>query len=233
MKNIPFDIETKPDFEAVKKYTKKFDRDKVAVGNRGEEKAEEKRDADEAKYWADAFSKAALNPTTSTICAIGLALPDDSKVKILQGDEFSILTQFWSYFREFQSDRWVFYTANNGRGMFDIRHIYTRSLKLKVAMPFGIVSHNGYFVSAFVDLATVFLAGADNGTFYGLDRCCQFLDLIGEETRVGKVVSKQDLESLGITGANFHEFQESDPEIAEAYLKNDVRMTLALAERLY
>lgn len=230
---IPFDIETKPDFTAVKELTNKFDRSKVAVGNRGEEKAEEKRDNDEAKYWGEAFNKAAFDPSTSTICAIGMALPDEDKVKILTGDEFTILTQFWTYFREFEADRWCFYTGNNGKGLFDFRHIYVRSLVHDVKMTHGIVNNQGFVKNNFIDLALIFLAGADYNSFCGLDRCLKILKLTGKVTRLGEILSKEDLnKNLGINGGNFHELQESNPEAAEIYLRNDIVMTLALAERL-
>ena len=231
---IPFDIETAPDENAVLANTDKFDESSVKLGNiKDPEKIEAKIGDAKAKYWTNVFSKAALNPYTSTICAIGMALPDEDKVRILQGDEKVILTAFWSYFREFKNDIWVCYTGSNKKSMFDLRHILVRSWITRVSVPVGVVGNTGFITSSFVDLANIFLAAADYPEYCGLDRACKLLGIVGEETRLGKVVSKESLEKdFGVSGANFHELQYTQPEVAEVYLKNDVLMTLALSDRL-
>ena len=235
---IPFDIETAPDENAVLYNTDKFDESSVKLGNiKDPEKIEAKIADAKAKYWTDVFSKAALNPYTSTICAIGMALPDEDKVRILQGDEKVILTAFWSYFREFKNDWWCFYSGNNMKKLadkFDIRHILVRSQILEIAMPVGVINHKtGNSCSNFIDVALTALVDAEYRSYFGLERACKAYRLVGKDTRLGKFQLKSDIEKdLGVTGANFHELQYTQPEVAEIYLKNDVLMTLALSDRL-
>src|SRR5690348_11390018 len=120
---IPFDIETKPRTELVKRFVEPFpafDPEAVKYGNT---KDPEKRavilaekeaghKADEVAYWARAHDRASLNPLTAEIVCIGLLI--DGRVRIISGDEKSVLTEFWEIFgsQKFASERFVFWSGN-------------------------------------------------------------------------------------------------------------------------
>ncbi len=226
------DIETAPDAALVAKNTKAFDKDSVKLGNiKDPDKIDAKVAQAEAKYWEDAYGKAALDPHTSTICAIGFQLEDAEPV-LLYGDEAHILERFWLAFEMNKSDVWCYYTGNNGKGSFDLRHILVRSWVNKVRVPYGVVSHTGYISAAFVDMAMVYLAGSDFNSFCGLDRCAKVLGLHGEDVEFATVMSKEELKALGASGAGFHELLEKGSPLADVYLTNDLALTRAVAERI-
>ena len=229
---VVFDIETRPDVELVAKNTKAFDRNSVKLGNvKDPDKIEAKIAQAEAKYWEDAYGKAALDPHTSTICAIGYQIEDQAPV-LLYGEEKSILERFWDAFEENSASMWCYYTGNNGKGSFDIRHILVRSWCNKVRVPWGAVSQTGYISAAFVDMAMIYLAGSDYNSFCGLDRCAKALGLHGEDVGFATVMSKEDLKELGASGACFHELLDAGSELADTYLINDLALTRALASRI-
>ena len=229
---IVMDIETRPDVALVAKNTKAFDPESVKLGNtKDPDKVDAKIAQAEAKYWEDAYGKAALDPHTSTICAIGIQLEDEDPV-LLYGSEKSILERFWDTFEEYSSSMWCYYTGNNGKGSFDMRHILVRSWVNKVRVPWGVVSQSGYISAAFVDLAMIYLAGSDFNTFCGLDRCAKVLGLHGEDVGFATVMSKEDLKELGASGACFHELLDAGSELADTYLINDLALTRAVAGRL-
>lgn len=232
-KTIVFDIETAPSDELVEKNTKPFDPSTVKLGNlKDEEKITAKLAEAESKYYENAYRKAALDPITGYICAIGIAY-DDKDFELLYGDESDILTKFWVAFTPNSNANWAYYTGSNNKTTFDIRFILMRSWMNKVKVPWGIVTKTGYFNGAFVDLAQIYLAGADYVTYCGLSRCAEQLDMIGEDVGFATVRSKDELKlSTGVTGANFHELLVSDPKAADTYLINDLALTKALANRI-
>jgi hypothetical protein len=232
-KTVVFDIETAPSDELVEKNTKPFDPSTVKLGNlKDEEKIAAKLAEAENRYYENAYKKAALDPITGYICAIGIGYHDD-KPEILTGDESNILKNFWMAFEGNANDNWAYYTGSNNKTTFDIRFILMRSWMNKVKVPWGIVTKTGYFNGAFVDLAQIYLAGADYVTYCGLSRAAEQMNLIGEDVGFATVRSKDELKlSTGVTGANFHELLVSDPKAADTYLINDLALTRALADRI-
>jgi len=232
-KTVVFDIETAPSDELVEKNTKPFDPSTVKLGNlKDEEKIAIKLAEAENRYYENAYKKAALDPITGYICAIGIAYSDDD-YKLLTGHEPYILELFWEAFMRHPNDNWAYYTGSNNKTTFDIRFILMRSWMNKVKVPWGIVTKTGYFNGAFVDLAQIYLAGADYVTYCGLSRAAEQMNLIGEDVGFATVRSKDELKlSTGVTGANFHELLVSDPKAADTYLINDLALTRALADRI-
>lgn len=234
MKNIIFDIETAPDLEKVKAFTKPFSRDDVKLGNlKDPEKIEAKLVAAEADHWSKANDQAALNPHTSTICAVGIHL-EDTTPRLIFGKEKDILDEFWSQFNDFNHLPWCYYSGCNDRSTFDPRHIIVRSWVNGIKTPHQIVSERGYLSPAFVDLAQVYLFGASYPAYCSVEMAIKQLGLIGTTNAAGTVQSKEAIEEdTGVTGKNFHEHCQNGPSAAAyAYLTNDLACERAIADTI-
>lgn len=231
MKTNIFDLETEPDFEAVSKFTPPFDRDSVKVGNLKPENALAKINEAEAEYWSKAHEKAALNPATSKIVAIGIHIEDTTSPMMILGDEKEILAAFWDEIAaQSEHDQWASFSGNNGRGQFDVRHLLMRSWINRVPVPHGLVSNRGYISNKFIDLAEVFLAGADSMSFVSANMVARQLNLIGTQTGFATVLDKDELaKKHGVSGANFWEVLKSDEQLARVYLENDLAIERAIA----
>lgn len=93
-----FDIETEPySDDEILKFAKPFNSKDVKIGNlKDPEKIAAKLEAAEKGYKQSLLEKAALNPHTSKICAIGLNKAGSSEVHTICGmDEETILETFW------------------------------------------------------------------------------------------------------------------------------------------
>ena len=229
-----FDIETRPRIDLVAKYNKPFDPNSVKVGNlKCQIKIDAKINEAEQIYNDALIDKAALNPATSEICAIGIHLEDAEEVNILSGKEADILDLFWTCYMQ-QGGIWASYSGSNDKSNFDVRHIIHRSWIRRVKVPYGVIE-NGFISKSFKDLAQQYLAGAPYPTYCSADNCAKQLSLIGTTNDAGKVLSKDVLDhEKGISGKNFHEFWDSDSEhkrkLAELYLKNDVALERGVAD---
>lgn len=232
--NVIFDIETAPDYDAVKKFTKPFDRDDVKLGNlKDEAKIQAKLEMAEASHMSNANDKAALNPHTSSICAIGIHL-EEQKPHLMFGLESDILTEFWEIFSDKSHYPWCYYSGCNDRSAFDPRHIIVRSWVNGVKPPHQIVSERGYLSPAFVDLAQVFLFGASYPAYCSVEMACKQLNLIGTTNSAGTVTSKEQIErDTGVNGKDFHKFCDGKPSAAaHTYLTNDLACERAIADRI-
>jgi hypothetical protein len=232
-----FDIETSPRTDLVIEFTKPFKRSDVKLGNiKDPEKVAAKMETAEADYWHKANDKCQLNPFTSEICAIGVHIDGAPDVALLDGSEIQILSKFWSLVAAHNSERWAYYTGSNNKSAFDPRHIICRSWVNGVSVPEGMVSEQGYLSRCFVDLAQVFLAGADYPSFVGADLCAKQLGLIGQDVGFSTVKSKDQLsDSDGLTGKNFWKFWQGDDvakTLAAEYLTNDLAIERAIADRI-
>ena len=233
MKINIFDIETAPNPDAVELYTKPFDRESVKVGNiKDPDKIKVKLDQAESDHWAKAHDKAALNPFTAKIVAIGIHFDGDDSATILEGVEASILNQFWDVCRlKDPSTYWAFYSGSNDKSAFDPRHIIARSWVNKVTIPFGAVSLKGYISNLFIDLAPIFMAGASYPTFTSADMAARQLGLIGSNVGFAVIKSSEEIETKhGITGKTFHQFLGSTA--ASEYLTNDLAVERGIANTI-
>jgi hypothetical protein len=227
------DIETAPCPKSVAKNTKPFSKADVKLGAMVDPvKIAAKLAAAEEKHWSDAYGKAALDPSTGVMVALGVQL-EDSKPELLYGTEKEILEAFWViYSNHVHYTRFAFYTGNSARSAFDVRFILVRSWVNKVKVPIGVLKDGGYIAGSFVDLANIFLAGADYPAYCGLDRAASILNLHGEDVGFMKVMSKSDLKDAGVDGKYFYQVLDENKKLADTYLLNDLALTRALANRI-
>jgi Predicted 3'-5' exonuclease related to the exonuclease domain of PolB len=253
---IVFDIETGPlEVSVIKRQAKqfrsnlgpppgKFDPKAVKLGNlKDEEKIKGKIEAakaahkkavgdhaikaktDEADYWADVIDKAALSPRTGRVLAIGYYSTDKGKyVPDIAGrgnPEKRILERFWVHFLACHDGHRVMVGHNSSK--FDVPFLLKRSFINNIDWP---KSKGGVFAK---DLALV-----RGGKFLN--------DVTFVDTMVmwGDFISLNDIATLfgvgakpdDMDGAMFADVLKKDPQKAEAYLRNDVNMTLEVATRL-
>lgn len=160
------------------------------------------------------IDRAALSATTGRVVAIGrwcdglyesaILDPDDDELT-----ERDILAWFWTN----ADPRQPLIGFNSNR--FDLPFLMRRSWALGVRVPDRLDRRGGFSGGYHVDLMQVWQCG-DNRESISLDAACQFFGC-GKKNGDGKF---------------FHQVLRDDPKQAEAYLKNDVRMTLELAKCL-
>ena len=229
-----FDIETKPDSEdLVLQNAKPFDKSDVKLGNlKDPDKIEAKLEKAEVEYKKNLLDKAALDPHTSSICAIGINLNGRDKVIHLASEkEKDILTDFWQLYQD-SSRKWAYWSGSNNKESFDPRHIIVRSWKLGVKTPYGLISQNGWLTDKFLDISQIYLFGCKFPSFCSADNAAKQLGLIGTKSECGLVISKDDLAKEGVEGKNFYQVLESNRELAFQYLTNDVCIERAIADRI-
>jgi hypothetical protein len=229
-----FDIETAPDLEAVARLSPPFDREAVKTTHiKDAVRAEEKVEREERKYWQAIHKKAALNPATARIVAIGVHHHAVNPL-VLGGTETELLRAFWREFRV--SPVWAFWSGNNGRGAFDPRFLIVRSWVNRVPIPVAAFAAKGspgkLSPGAWIDLAPRFLIGAESGSTCSANRAARTLGIVGMDLGWAVIQDKDALERRGVTGANFHECWE-DPlrnALAREYLLNDLAIERAIAD---
>lgn len=174
------------------------------------------------EYVAKITSKAALSALTGKVVAIGIKTSD--KEMILEGDECKILDQFWQLYRSSQlsnlSPEETFVGWNISG--FDVPFMIRRSWKLGVLIPPDVFDGR-YLNRCFVDLMTMFGCG-EYGYKIKLDTVAKYLGVPGKYTG-------------DCTGEMFADkFLSGDKEArvqAEEYLKCDIRVTWAIAEKIF
>jgi hypothetical protein len=178
------------------------------------------------QHFADFKSKAALDPTTGIVLAIGFQSADNGKFAIEHGDgdEGKLLAAFWAKYAKCR--------ANPGgpRKMvgcnifgFDLPFLVRRSWMLGVDVPASVVVNRRYFDQLFVDLREVWLLGQRWGD------CGSSLDTIART--LGNCGQKPE----DVGGADFARLWNGtadDKNQAVAYLRNDLAMTSKVAKRL-
>ena len=229
-----FDIETAPDLEAVARLSPPFDPASVKTSNiKSPLKIKEKIEREEFNYWLAIRRKAALNPATARIVAIGVHHPGGAPL-VLGGTEAEQLRAFWREFR--LAPAWAYWSGNNGRGAFDPRFLIVRSWVNRVPIPPAAFAAQGspgkLSPGAWIDLAPRFLIGAESGSTCSANRAARTLGLLGMDLGWAVIADKEVLEKRGVSGANFHECWE-DPQrnaLARQYLLNDLAIERAIAD---
>lgn len=221
---IVFDIETKA--QAADKLLASlppFDPEAVKVGNiKDPAKVAEKVAQAEAKHKSDYLTKAALSPATGEVCAIGLLESDgaESLLTTAQGiDEISLLNAFWAHFRAESNTRRTLWVGHNIYD-FDLPYLVNRSRILGISIPPFVFEFKGgrvRWADRFIDTRTLWLMGRKpTDTPSSLDTVC---GAFGLGSKSG-------------SGADFAALLESDPAAALAYLRQDLKLTASLAQRL-
>lgn len=215
MSKIFFDIETAPVPETeLAALLPPFDPTEVKTGNlKDPDKIAAKIAEAEANHRREFFDKAALDPLTGRVVAIGVLYPDSREFVILgDEDEVRLLSKFWELTRG-EMGR-VHQMVGFNCHLFDLPFLIRRSWKHRVPVPLGI-RRGRYWSDQLVDLREAWQLG-DRQARGSLDSIAKHLN-VGAKNGDGKL---------------FAELWRSDRAQAEAYLRNDVELTAKVAEVL-
>ena len=221
MQTIVFDLETGPLAESeLSALLPPFDPAEVKTGNlKDPAKIAEKIAEAEANHRRDFFDKAALDPLTGRVIAIGMVLADGHQdydegefVIIGHDDEARTLTEFWELVRGDMGRINPLIGFNIGN--FDLPFLIRRSWKHRIAVPFGI-RRGRYWSDQVVDLRDAWQLG-DRQARGSLDSIAKHLG-VGAKNGDGKA---------------FAELWQTNRQQAEAYLRNDIELTAKIADVL-
>lgn len=215
MQTIFYDIETGalPETELAA-LVPPFDPAEVKTGNlKDPDKIAAKLAEAEVNHRRDFFEKAALDPLTGRVVAVGLRYPDSGEFAVIgHDDEAATLREFWEAARGEMGriNRMVGFNTH----LFDLPFLIRRSWKHRVPVPFGI-RRGRYWSEEMVDLRDGWQLG---------DRMARgSLDVIAKHLGVG---------AKNGDGKTFAEMWSRDRTQAVAYLRNDVQLTAKVAEVL-
>lgn len=229
---IAFDIETGPlasDF--LESLVPEFDPAEVKLGNiKDPALVAAKVEAARAKHRSDFVEKAALDPLTGRVLAVGLLVfgPNEEEAfhevaidpRGEDATEARILLSFWDVFARSIAGERTFFVGHNSTD-FDLPFLVTRSRVLGVKVPSAVLKRSGNrysFSERFVDTRTVFALGRDVRSMKtSLGHLCRLLGL-GEKSGDGA-----DFAGLLASGRL---------DEARDYLKKDLSLTAHLANRL-
>jgi uncharacterized protein YprB with RNaseH-like and TPR domain len=215
MNTFVFDIETGPLPEhELSALLPPFDPAEVKTGNlKDPAKIAEKLAEAEANHRRDFFDKAALDPISGRVIAIGmLDLETDLFSIIGHDDEAKTLREFWVAARGDMGRINPLIGFNIGN--FDLPFLIRRSWKHRIAVPFGI-RRGRYWGDQVIDLRDAWQLG-DRQARGSLDSIAKHLG-VGAKNGDGKA---------------FAELWQSDRAKAEAYLRNDIDLTAKVADVL-
>jgi DNA polymerase elongation subunit (family B) len=218
MNLLSADLETAPNEGAVRELFT-FDPSKVKFGNtKNEEKRQDIIDEAEANFYPDLIDKAALNPLTAEIIAIGY-LHTETGVRIDEGlPEKELIEAFWTTWDEIQAGR-IDCRSIVGWNLhgFDLPMLIKRSWILGIKVPMCI--RNGrYFNAKLVDLMPIW-CGFEHKTYASLDNVARYLGV--REPRLHN-----------IQGKDFHLRLVDDKFNAISYLTSDLREAMEIAKRI-
>ena len=230
MNTIVFDIETGPLPEAeLEALLPPFDPAEVKVGNlKDPEKIAAKIAEAEANHRQSFVDRAALDPLTGRVLAIGVldvsGAPAEVKIIGWQ-DEAELLRDFWELCMGDMGR--VNELIGFNSHLFDLPFLVRRSWKHRVQVPRGI-RRGRYWSDQSVDLRESWQLG-DRMARGSLDAIARHL---GVGAKLSAPVAKCVPHGPMITGKDFAGLWVSDRSTAEAYLRNDLELTVKVAERL-
>jgi hypothetical protein len=226
MQTIVFDLETGPLAESeLSALLPPFDPAEVKTGNlKDPAKIAEKIAEAEANHRRDFIERAALDPLTGRVVAIGVMQHDakgEQPTKFGKGGKFSIighddeaqtLREFWELTRGEMGrlNPLIGFNIFN----FDLPFLFRRSWKHRIAVPFGL-RRGRYWSDQLLDLRDAWQLG-DRQAKGSLDSIAKHLG-VGAKNGDGKA---------------FAELWQSDRKQAEAYLRNDIELTAKVADAL-
>jgi 3'-5' exonuclease len=215
MNTIFFDIETGPlPDQELNQMVPPFDPTEVKVGNlKDPEKITAKRAEAEANHRREFVERAALDPLTGRVLAIGLLSEKDREFRVLGNeDEATMLLEFWAECRG-EGGKANCMIGFNTRA-FDLPFLIRRSFKHRVGIPFGI-RRGRYWCDEMVDLREEWQLG-DRQARGSLDTVARYLG-VGQKNGHGD---------------EFARLWKEDRERAVAYLRTDLELTAGIAEAL-
>ena len=220
MNTIIFDIETAPLPESeLAALVPPFDPAEVKTGNlKDPDKIAAKLAEAEANHRRDFFDRAALDPLTGRVLAIGLLQNAEGGMQkaefhvIGDDDEAALLREFWGAARGEMGriHQLVGFNSNS----FDLPFLIRRSWKHRVPVPHGI-RRGRFWSDQCVDIR--------DGWQLGDRQARGSLDAIARHLGIG---------AKNGDGKEFAKLWQSDREKAVAYLKNDLELTARIAESL-
>ncbi len=228
MQTIVFDVETGPLAESeLSALLPPFDPAEVKTGNlKDPAKIAEKIAEAEANHRRDFFDKAALDPLTGRVVAIGVMVYDHKarelgNLSLRRGGKFSIighdeeaqtLFEFWELTRGEmgRNNPMIGFNIFN----FDLPFLIRRSWRHRVPVPFGL-RRGRYWGDQLVDLRDAWQLG-DRQARGSLDSIARHLG-VGAKNGDGKA---------------FAELWQNDRPKAEGYLRNDIELTALVANAL-
>jgi hypothetical protein len=226
MQTIVFDLETGPLAESeLSALLPPFDPAEVKTGNlKDPAKIAEKIAEAEASHRRDFIERAALDPLTGRVVAIGIMSFDaegEQPATLGKGGKFSIIghDDEAQTLREF----WELTRGEMGRNNpligfnifgFDLPFLFRRSWKHRVPVPFGL-RRGRYWGDQLLDLRDAWQLG-DRQARGSLDSIARHLG-VGAKNGDGKA---------------FAELWQCNRKQAEAYLRNDIELTAKVAEAL-
>jgi uncharacterized protein YprB with RNaseH-like and TPR domain len=215
MQTIFFDIETGPLPESeIAALVPAFDAAEVKTGNlKDPDKIAAKIAEAEAGHRREFFERAALDPLTGRVVAVGLVYQDSSEFVVIgHDDEACMLREFWTVCRG-EMGR-INQMVGFNTWAFDLPFLIRRSWKHRVEVPFGI-RRGRYWGDEMVDLREAWQLG---------DRQARgSLDCIARHLGIG---------SKNGDGKAFAELWVKDRAQAVAYLRNDLDLTVKVAGAL-
>ena len=227
-KTIVFDVETGPLAESeLSALLPPFDPAEVKTGNiKDPEKIAAKIAEAETNHRRDFFERAALDPLSGRVVAIGMIVYDvrgevaappanaeaGELVIIGHEDEARTLREFWDMTRG-EMGRMNPMIGFNIFG-FDLPFLFRRSWKQRVPIPFSL-RRGRYWSDQLIDLRDAWQLG-DRQARGSLDSIAKHLG-VGAKNGDGKA---------------FAELWRSDRKQAEAYLRNDLELTARIAHAL-
>jgi hypothetical protein len=225
MQTIIFDVETGPLADGeLSALLPPFDSAEVKTGNiKDPDKIAAKIAEAEANHRRDFFDKAALDPLTGRVVAIGMLVFDelsearpamDSGKCVIIGhdDEARTLREFWRYTQAEMGRMNPIIGFNICN--FDLPFLFRRSWKLRVPIPLGL-RRGRFWGDQVIDLRDAWQLG-DRQARGSLDSIAKHLG-VGAKNGDGKA---------------FAELWRSDRTKAEAYLRNDLELTAKIAHAL-
>jgi hypothetical protein len=243
MQTIVFDIETGPLPEAeLLAVMPVFDPSEVKTGNlKDPAKIAEKLAEAEANHRRDFIERAALDPLSGRVVAIGvllvsphpgplskLDLPSSAEREkkfliIAHEDEAQMLREFWLLVRG-DMGRINPLVGFNIFG-FDLPFLFKRSWKHRVPVPFGL-RRGRYWDDQILDLREAWQLG-DRQAKGSLDAIAKHL---GVGSKLAAPAANGEIKT--IKGGEFAGLWDSNRKLAEAYLRNDVELTALVADAL-
>ena len=215
METIYFDVETGPLPESeLAALVPPFDAAEVKTGNlKDPEKVAAKIAEAEANQRREFFDRAALDPLTGRVLAIGLEFAGSGSFMVIgDDDERRTLREFWEVCRG-EMGR-VHQMVGFNIHAFDLPFLIRRSWRHRVAIPFGI-RRGRYWGDEMIDLREAWQLG-DRQARGSLDSIAKHLG-VGAKNGEGK---------------KFAQLWQNDRKQAEAYLRNDIALTAKIAQAL-
>lgn len=215
MQTIYFDIETGslPESELAA-LLPPFDPAEVKTGNiKDPDKIAARLAEAEANHRREFIDRAALDPLTGRVVAIGLLYPDSGEFVVIgHDDEAATLKEFWQVCQGDMGriNEMIGFNSNQ----FDLPFLIRRSWKHRVPVPHGI-RRGRYWSEQMIDLRDLWQLG-DRQARGSLDAVAKHL---GVGTKNGD-------------GKDFAKLWHSDREKAIEYLRNDLQLTARVAEAL-